>query len=114
MFTQEEYLYGWLFYLLGVLIVMVCGWILTARLKWPIVRHLLRLIVGVALVVPWYAAPEMDYLAPAWLICAFEGIFEGEGAFWRAGGPLLSALGVALVIYLLCYALWSWRHRAQA
>jgi hypothetical protein len=96
MYTQEEYWYGWLLYLAGVVILMGCGWILTARIGWKPLRQLLRLLAAVALLVPWYANPDMTYLAPAWLIAGFEGVFEKN--FWRAGGPLLSALGVALVL----------------
>lgn len=110
MYTQEEYLYGWLFYLLGVGVVMLCGWWLTAKLRWMALRNLLRISVGVALLVPWYAAESTDYLAPAWIIAAFEGIFDGS--FWRAGSPLLLAIGVAAVVYFIGYAIWLWRRHA--
>ena len=99
MYTQEEYLYGWLFYLAGVVVLMGCGWILTAYVAWKPLRQLLRLLAAVTLLVPWYADTNMTYLAPAWIIAGFEGIFENN--FWRAGGPLLSALGVALIFGLL-------------
>lgn len=95
MYTQEEYLYGWLLYLAGVVLIMGCGWMLTARIRWKPVRHSLRLLAAVLFLVPWYANPDMAYLAPAWIIAGFEGVFEDN--FWRAGGPLLSALGVALI-----------------
>lgn len=101
MYTQEEYWYGWLLYLAGVLLLMGCGWLLTARIGWRPLRHLLRLLAAVTLLVPWYANPDMAYLAPAWIIASFEGVFENN--FWRAGGPLLSALGVALVILIISH-----------
>ncbi len=108
MYTQDDYLYGWLFYLLGVFIVMVCGWLLTRR--WPILlRQLLRLWVGVVLVVPWYASAELDYFAPAWIIASFEGLFDGDGAFWRAGTPLLVALGSTTLVYGAVFGLLAWR-----
>lgn len=99
MYTQEEYLYGWLLYIAGAVILMGCAWVLTARIGWKSVRQLTRLLITVALLVPWYADADMTYLAPAWVIAGFEGAFDNN--FWRAGGPLLSALAVALIIGLV-------------
>lgn len=99
MYTQEEYLYGWVFYGLGALLLILCGWILTARIAWAPLRHLIRTLAIVTLIVPWYADSDMEYLAPAWIIAAFEGIFEKN--FWRAGGPLLSALAVAVAVQVV-------------
>lgn len=101
MYTQAEYLYGWLIYLLGVAIIMGCGWLWTARLRSGDLRLLLRLGVLVFLIVPWHVSPEDDSLAPAWIMAAFEGIFEGGEAFWRAGTPLLAALALVLGLTLV-------------
>lgn len=97
MYTQQEYLYGWLFYLLGVLIMMGCGWWLTRNLRITILRQMLRMGFLALFIVPWYADPELPYLAPAWIIAGFEGVFEGDGAFWRAGTPMLVAVALALI-----------------
>lgn len=105
--AEQEYLYGWLFYLLGVVVVMGCGWLLTARLRNAPLRHLLRVLAAAILLTPWYAAPDLHYLAPAWIIAAFEGLFDGE--FLRAGAPLLWATGACTLVYLSVYALWCWR-----
>lgn len=99
MYTQEDYLYGWLFYGLGALVLILCGWLLTARIGWTPLRNMIRLLAIVTLIAPWYATTDMTYLAPAWIIAAFEGIFEDN--FWRAGGPLLSALAVAFAVGLV-------------
>jgi hypothetical protein len=96
MFSQDEYLYGWLLYLAGALALILVGWVLTAKIRWKPLKRVIRLLGMTFLLVPWYASEELAYLAPAWIIAAFEGIFEGN--FWRAGGPLLSALGVALIV----------------
>ncbi len=114
MYTEQDYLYGWLFYLIGVCLIMLCGWLLTAKLRWPVLRHVLRLVVGVTLVVPWYASPELDYLAPAWLIAGFEGIFEGEGAFWRAGTAVVWSVTCALGLYVLATCGWWYLKRSPA
>lgn len=100
MYTQEEYLYGWLFYLLGVLVIMACGWWITRNISTNWVRQILRLGAFAFFTVPWYASPEMEFLAPAWIIAGFEGVFDGGEAFWRAGAPLLSAVAVACVLVL--------------
>lgn len=114
MYTQEEYLYGWLFYLLGVVIILGCGWWLTASIRFRELRQLLRLAAVVTFLVPWYASPDMDYLAPAWLIATFEGIFEGGDAFWRAGMPLLVTLAVAIGIALIWQIVIRMRFRSPA
>jgi hypothetical protein len=101
MYTEQDYLYGWLFYLLGVLIVLGCGWWMTSSMRSKEARQLLRLSAVVIFTVPWYASPDLDYLAPAWLIAAYEGIFERPEAFWRAGAPLLTALTIVIAIALI-------------
>ncbi len=98
MYTQSEYLYGWLFYLLGVCLIMGCWWYLTAGIRHGLVRTLLRALGVTFFLVPWYASSDMDYLAPAWLIAAFEGVVGGDSSFWRAGAPLLSALTVVAIL----------------
>lgn len=98
MYTQQEYLYGWLFYLLGVAIVLLAGWMMTAPIKWKALKLTLRLSAVVIFLLPWYANDDMGYLAPAWIIAGFEGVFDGPDAFWRAGRPLLIALSGALLL----------------
>ena len=100
MYTADDYFYGWLFYLIGVIIVMACGWVLTSFISHKPTRFILRLVAAVFFLVPWYASPELDFLAPAWLIAAFEAIFDGPNAFWRAGGPLLTAITLVLLSLL--------------
>lgn len=109
MYTQEEYLYGWLAYLVGALVIVLCGWMITAKIPWGGLRGLIRALAIVTLLVPWYANPEMTYLAPAWIIAAFEGIFEDD--FLRAGGPLLSALAVAFVVGVVVWTILFFRGR---
>lgn len=112
MYTQEEYLYGWLIYLGSAAVLIVCGWLLTAKIPWAGLRNMIRLLAVVALLVPWYADADMTYLAPAWIIAAFEGIFDGK--FWRAGGPLLSALAVAFAIGLVGLVVFHFKGKKAA
>jgi len=101
MYSQSEYLYGWLIYLIAAGVLIGCFWWLTTAIRNKEIKYLLRIIVGVVLLVPWYSSPELSYLAPAWLIAAFEGVFDGGEAFWRAGAPLLIVLSVAVVISIV-------------
>ncbi|MBC6904488.1 hypothetical protein DWB84_03280 [Saccharophagus sp. K07] len=113
MYTQEEYLYGWLMYAGGALLLIVCGWVLTARIPWNSLRQIIRALGITTLCVPWYADADKQYLAPAWIIAAFEGLFDKN--FWRAGGPLLSALAVAfaMAVLILVIARFSGRGKAE-
>lgn len=99
MFTSEDYLYGWLLYLAGGLVFFGCWWYLTRKIALIEIRAVLRSICWVTMFVPWYASPEMDYLAPAVVIAGVEGIFDGN--FWRAGAPLLTAITTAILFTLV-------------
>lgn len=100
MYTQGEYLYGWLLYLLGTVFLVGCTWWMSRNWRSRELRQLTRLTVIVFLLVPWYAAPDLEFLAPAWIIAGFEGVFDGADAFWRAGAPLLTCLGISTVASL--------------
>lgn len=98
MMTENEYLYAWLYYLLGAGLLIACWWYLTRKIRWPEIRYLLRVVVSVAIVVPWYTNTQQDYLSPALLIAGLEAAFEGSEAFWRAGKPLVTVIAVAVSI----------------
>jgi len=101
MMSESEYLWAWTYYGLGVVLLIACWWYLTRRIPWMEVRHVLRLVVAVALIVPWYTNTQQAYLSPAILIAVVEGLFDGGEAFWRAGAPLVSAVLAALVLSTL-------------
>lgn len=109
MYTTQDYLYGWVIYLAGYAVFMICWWLLTAKVSWRPVRRLLRVAVAVAFIVPWYSAPDADYLAPAWVIAATEGAFDGGDAFWRAGMPLLAVLSAALLVAIVLQVVWAFK-----
>ncbi len=100
MFTQEEYLWGWFYYLLGASLIMACFWFLTKPIKWSEPKAVLRLVVGVFLFFPWYSDNQHQYLSPAWIVSLIEFLFEGTNAFWRAGLPLLMAVFFILLLSL--------------
>jgi len=115
MFTTEEYFWAWALYLLGAGLFLFGWWFLTGKIKWREPRYLLRLILSVLLLTPWYTDDTATYISPAWVISAIEGAFEGPEAFWRAGYPLLMVLTVSLIISSVLYlGLWFYTRRRAA
>lgn len=114
MFTHEEYIWAWIVYLLGAAACMGVFWYLTRKIVWREVRDVLRIGAGVFMLVPWYSSEGGGYLSPAWIACILEGMFEGPGAFWRAGTPLIIALIVALALSSSVYFFLWLRSRRLA
>lgn len=113
MFTQEEYLTAWAVYGGGVIVFMLAWWMLTANIKWRGLRHSSRLIMLVLVALPWPTQQGSEYLSPAWLASGIEGAFEGPGAFWRAGEPLVIALSATLGVCVVLYTFLWWRARGE-
>lgn len=113
MFSDQEYYYAWLFYLLGVSFCFGCWWLITRPIPWAEVRNILRLLLVVLLVTPWYTQGASGYLSPAIVVTMIEGIFDESGDFARAGVPLLVSLIIAVTLSLAFYvgrAWWRRRH----
>lgn len=101
MFSTEEYLTTWAIYLLSAAGLMVVWWYMTKLLPIAIVRNMLRVSAAVALVMP-YPVPEQEaFLAPAVMMTFLEGLFFEEQGFSHAGIPLLIAVVLANVVYLI-------------
>ena len=98
MYTYENYIWGLVAYGLGHLLVLPLTWKLT-RLAIPCSppRMILRLLLAAFFLTPVRAYKEMDFLAPAWVVAAFEMVRPTtvEGPV-RAIMPML-ALFLALV-----------------
>jgi len=105
MMTESEYLYAWIYYLVGAGLLIACWWYITRRVPWFEVRFMLRLVVAVAILVPWYTNTQQSYLSPAILIALVELVFEGTSAFWRAGTPLIAAMVTCLLLSTACFTL---------
>lgn len=105
--TEKEYLLAWVWYISGASIFFAVFWYWTRKFLWAEARQLLRTILAVILIVPWYADASQSYLAPAWLISAADGLLEGSKAFWRAGMPLVLALVLAVLLSTV-YAVYRW------
>lgn len=114
MFTQEEYLSAWAVYLFGATVLLIAWWFMTAKIRFNESRYMLRILLAVFLLVPWYTEPNGRHLSPAWMISILEGAFQGSEAFWRAGKPLLIVLLSSLILSSVIYiALWFKSRRSQ-
>lgn len=107
MFSDQEYYYAWTYYLVGAAICTACWWVLTAKIKIPELRMLLRTVLIVSLLTPWYTTGTSGYLSPAIVVTFVEGLFDDNHSFARAGMPLLTAV-TASVILSLVYHLVRW------
>lgn len=106
MFTQAEYINGWLAYGCAVIVCYWCWWYMLSKLPIKPFRPILLGAMAGLLLMPWTADPQLSYLAPAWLIAGSDGFFEGPAQFWRAGAPLLVALVASMILALIIQIIW--------
>ena len=92
MFSESEYMNGWMVYSIGVIIGLWCWWYLLYKLPLKHLRPALFGAMAAMLIMPWPAMESSNFLAPAWIIATAEGVFEGLESFWRAGAPALTAI----------------------
>lgn len=111
MFTQTEYINGWLVYSLAAIVGLGCWWYLLTTIPGRFIRLPLLGVMAGLLLMPWFSAEDSQFLAPAWLIAGSEGFFEGPGAFWRAGKPLLIAIGFGFAIGVIAQVIRSLKGR---
>lgn len=112
MMTENEYLYAWLYYVVGAFILLGCWWYLIRKISLPQIKYTLLVLVAVIFLTPWFSDINQTYLSPALLISVVEGMFEGDDAFWRAGAPLLAAVVFAFVCCIIFFAI-VWYVRRQ-
>jgi hypothetical protein len=101
MLTHEEYLIAWGVYFLAASGLFFAFWQMTRTLPWLFLKRVIRVSVMVVLFMPWFSYSEQDYLAPAYLIAAFEVLAQGSDKWSRAGVPMLSALSLAFVLTII-------------
>lgn len=95
--TTKAYMWGWFAYLLGSVGVLFVFWYITR----PLTRWLklpLRALAAALLLTPWSVSPQLSQWAPAWVVSLFDGFAQQGMSLWRAGGPLLAMLAVALLV----------------
>ena len=72
MYTPENYFWGCVAYVLGVLMAAPFIWWATHRIPWYPLRAFFRMLSLALLLTPAFPYEGMTYLAPAWAIAAFE------------------------------------------
>ncbi|MEX1031953.1 MAG: hypothetical protein WDZ30_01205 [Cellvibrionaceae bacterium] len=116
MLSTQEYLFGWGMYVLSSVGLMVVWWRITYKLRPLVLRNVLRLSAAVALLVPYPVPGQETFLAPAWVMSFIEGLFYEEYGFSHAGMPLLLAIVLVNILYLVVDIVWQpfWRKRQAA
>ncbi len=112
MYTMENYVWGLVAYVLGVLLITPLLWWITRFLPWHPLRAFFRILVLAILLTPMIADLGQDFLAPAWMVGVFQVIIPQEG---RDPGDALVPIAVCFVlVYVLDLAMWQlfWRRRA--
>ncbi len=72
MYTPENYLWGCIAYVLGVLMTLPFVWWATRPLPGYPLRAFFRMLALALLLTPAFPYEGMTYLAPAWATAAFE------------------------------------------
>lgn len=101
---MENYYWGLVAYVLGVMMLTPLLWWLTRRISWHPIRAFIRLLVLTFLLTPMYAYPGMDYFAPAWVVAVFELVKpQTVDGIWHGLLPIMVCF---VIIYCLDLALW--------
>lgn len=102
-------------YLLSSLGLIIVWWRMTSWLRPAALRNVLRISAAVALVMPYPVPDQESFLAPALMMTFLEGLFFEDYGFGHAGIPLVLAVVIANILYLLADLLWQpYRRRRLA
>ena len=104
MYTMENYYWGLVAYVLGVMMLTPLLWWLTRPIPWRPIKAFFRLLVLTFLLTPMYAYQGMDYLAPAWVVAVFELIKpQTDEGIWHGLLPIAVCF---VIVYCLDLVLW--------
>lgn len=103
MYSHENYIWGLVAYGVGFICILPMVLIVTRKLiPWTVPRNLIRLFFVALLLTPVKAYTDMYYLAPAWMVAAFEFVrptsVEGPA---RAVSVIVLSFGALVLAYLL-------------
>lgn len=76
--NEGNYLMAWGFYILASFGAMLVFWRLVRFIPVQQLRNILQLLFATFLLVPWFIQPGSEYMAPAYVISAFEIIIKGQ------------------------------------
>lgn len=111
--SPEDYKLAWIAYLSGSAIILFGWWFVTKGISSRYLRNGLRIFAAVFLLTPHATQSGAMLMSPAFFVAVLDPLFTEDGDFFRAGMPLLSTLGVCLVLYLLLDLLFLRRRRKQ-
>lgn len=112
MYTMENYIWGLVAYVLGVLLITPLLWRITRSLPWHPAKAFIRILVLVILLTPMIVDRQQNFLAPAWVVGVFELIQPQDG---RNPEDVLTPIIVSFVlIYILDLAVWQLFRRRRA
>lgn len=111
MYSMENYFWGGVGYLLGVLMVAPLLWRYTRWIPWQPLTALVRIFVLVVLLVPVRPYPDKVFLAPAWAVAAFE--YVQPTAMEGAVRGMLPIAAYFLGLYGLYLLSWIWWRRRR-
>ena len=115
MYTPENYFWGCIAYVLGVLMTAPFIWWATRRLPWYPLRACLRMFSVALLLTPAFPYEGMTYLAPAWATAAFELIKPTmEHGVRRVLIPIGFSFAVLFALNLCVWQLLKIRAEKQA
>ncbi len=104
MYSMENYYWGGVAYVLGVLLLTPALWWMTRFMKWHPLKAFFRVLVLAVLLTPAYAFNDMIYLAPAWTVSVFEAINpQTEQGVSRGLVPIVFCFAV---VYVLDLCFW--------
>ena len=112
MLTTEDYIFFWVLYLVGAAGLLVVWWFITRRIKYRMLRDVLRLSAAVFLLMPFPVLNQEQFWAPALGMSLLEAVFGQAQGFGRAGIPIIIIWLFVVAIYLLGDTLWQ-RYRRK-
>jgi hypothetical protein len=115
MFSAQEYIIGWVVYLIAALGLLFVFWRMTRSIPWFYPKQYLRLIGAAFLLSPAVVDDAAAYLAPAWVMATLQLVFTGVDNFWPLARVVLMAALIAAMIYsLLLIALHLYRRQRRS
>jgi len=114
MYTEENYFWGMVAYLMGVLLVTPALFKVTAWIMpWKPLRILMRLFVLTLLLTPTKAYQDTEFYAPAWTVLLFESIKPNseEGAATALALMVSTFAGLGLLVAAFYLGMFFWRRQ---
>ncbi len=95
-----DYIFAYLVYLFGACAVIFGCWMMFYGSKAKYLRDITIIFIAVVILTPIDAYIGEEYLAPAFFISMYEGVFlDGDYGFQRGAAPILALLAVVLIMY---------------